>query len=162
MPPALEKNLQFAHQIHEWQNIFFIEALEIFNALPKLRTMDEKKAYNERLNEIFRMILRNPEFAFNFWDLVNESHTSHIEGLIESFNKGFIFHFTLEEELKKLSFDQIRSRIPGDRIEEVEKIKRGVMAIKNGVELSYNFNRKMVDLSVYSYSYIKWLNQPML
>jgi len=162
MPPALEKNIQFAHQLREWQNIFFMEALEIFNALPKLRTMDEKKAYNERLNEIFRMILRNPEFAFNFWDLVHEAHTSHVDGLIESLNKGFIFHFSLEEELKKLTFDQIRHRIPGDRIEEVEKIKRNVQAIKNGIDRSYDVNKRMVDLAVYLYSYIKWLNQPML
>ncbi|MFH0701478.1 MAG: hypothetical protein V2A62_03500 [Candidatus Woesearchaeota archaeon] len=162
VPPAMDQNLQFARVINEWQNLFFQEAVEIFNALPKLRMQEEKIAYNERLNEIFRMILRNKEFAFNFWDLVHEAHVSHVDGLIESLNKGFIFHFTLEEELQKLSFEQIRHRISGSRIEEVEKIKRNVMAINNGVQRAYNFNRKMVDLSVYLYSYIKWLSQPML
>ena len=85
-----------------------------------------------------------------------------MDGLIESLNKGFIFHFTLEEELQKRSFEQIKHRIPGNRLEEVEKIKRKVMAINNGVQRAYNFNRRMVDLAVYLYSYIKWLSQPMI
>jgi hypothetical protein len=162
VPPALTKNLEFARTIREWQNIFFQEAVEIFNALPKLRTQEEKVRYNERLNEIFRMILRNQDFNFNFWDIINEAHTSHIQGLIESLNRGFIFHFTLEEELQKLSFEQIRHRIPGSRIEEVEKIKRNVVAINNGVQKAYDFNKRMVDLAVYLYSYIKWLSHPPL
>ncbi len=162
VPPAMDQNLQFARVINEWQNLFFQETVEIFNALPKLRMQEEKIAYNERLNEIFRMILRNKEFAFNFWDLVHEAHVSHVDGLIESLNKGFIFHFTLEEELQKRSFEQIKHRIPGNRLEEVEKIKRKVMAINNGVQRAYNFNRRMVDLAVYLYSYIKWLSQPMI
>lgn len=161
MPSALDKNIQFADGICEWQNHFIKEAVEVFNALPKLRTREEKLAYNEKLNEFFRTILRNKEFTFNFVGMVNEVHTSHINGLIESINKGFLFHYTLEEELKKVNFDFIKGRIPKDKLDEVEAIKKNVTAIRNGVERAYEVNMRMITLAVVLYSYVKWLSNLM-
>ncbi|MBI4983485.1 hypothetical protein HZC32_02475 [Candidatus Woesearchaeota archaeon] len=162
MPSALDKNIQFAKEIAAWQEGFIKEAVQVFDALPRVSTPEEKIAFNNKFNEFFQMILRTQEFTFSFWDVVHEAHVSHINGLLESLNKGFLFHYTLEEELKKLEFEQIRRRIPAERLEEVEKIRKNVMAIKTGINRSYQVNKRMVDLAVYLYSYIKWLSHPPL
>jgi len=126
--------------------------------LPKIRTTEDKVHYNNKLNDLFKTVLRNKEFTFNYVDVVNEMHTSHIAGLVESLNKGFFFHYTLEEELRKLEFEAIKHRIPREKLDEVEAIRKKVMAIKNGIDCAYACNLRMVHLAVVLYSYIKWLN----
>jgi hypothetical protein len=162
MPPALDKNLLFVKDLAVIKGHFIKEAVQIFNALPKLRTQEDKILFNNKLNDLFRTVLRNKEFTFNYVDVVNEMHTSHVAGLIESLNKGFFFHYTLEEELKKVEFEAIKSRIPRDKLDEVEAIRKKVLAIKNGVDCAYACNLRMVHLAVVLYSYVKWLNSGSL
>lgn len=162
MPPALDTNLQFVKELAVIKGNFLREATQVFNALPKLRTQDDKIVFNNKLNELFKVVLRNKEFTFNYVDVINEMHTSHIAGLVESLNKGFFFHYTLEEELKKVEFEAIKGRIPHEKLDEVEAIRKKVLAIKNGVDCAYACNLRMVHLAVVLYSYVKWLNSGSL
>jgi hypothetical protein len=162
MPPALDVNLGFMKELAMIKNSFIQEGTQVFNALPKLRTQDDKIIFNNKLNSLFKAILRNKEFTFNYVDVINEMHTSHIAGLVESLHKGFFFHYTLEEELKKLEFEAIKGRIPREKLDEVEAIRKKVAAIKSGVDVAYACNLRMVHLAVVLYSYIKWLNSGSL
>ncbi len=157
MPPALNKNIQFGTEMLGWQSTMIREAASVFNMLPRLRTTEEKIVYNAKLNEIFQKVLRNQEFVFNFTDIVHEAHVELMKGLLESMNKGFLFHCTLEEELRKASFDEIKRRIPQAKLDEAEVIKRNIMVIKNAIDRAYELNQRMVSLAVVLYSCMKWV-----
>lgn len=157
MPPALDKNIQFGTEMLGWQSTMIRDAASVFNMLPRLRTTEEKIVYNAKLNELFQRVLRNQEFVFNFTDIVHEAHVELMKGLLESMNKGFLFHYTLEEELRKASFDEIKRRIPQVKLDEAETIKRNMLAIKNAIDRAYELNQRMVSLAVVLYSCMKWV-----
>jgi len=112
--------------------------------------------------ETVKEILRNKEFGFQDEDIISEAQISHIVGLNESLASGFLFHFTLEEELKKVDFETIKPRISQNRLQEDAVIRENVFKIRRGVERAYDINMRMVNLALVMYSYVKWLTSSSL
>ncbi len=161
IPLPLQNSLLYVYDISNWQKQFLTEITPLLNSLNKLRANEDKIRANEKLKEIFRKILRNDDFGFKFIDIINEGQVAQIQGLIESIDKGFLFHYTLEEELKKISFADIKRRIPANHLEEAETIRHNVLLIQKGVERAYQVNMRMVNMSIILFSYIKWLTAPI-
>jgi len=160
IPESLEKNINYAKRILEWQELFISQITTVLNNVPLAKNESEKRFYNERLNSIFEKLLRNKvSFVFNFQDIINEAQLTHIKDLSEGMINGFLFHIKLEEHLKKHDFDTIKKRIPNEEIEKVNAIHKKIISIKGGVERAYDHNMRMVTLSVILYSYIKWLKK---
>lgn len=158
IPAPLIANLAYLERLNEWKEQFMHEFPMILNTIPKLRTQQEKVAFNQELNNVFEKILRNTEFCFNFEDIINEAHTEHLHSINEAMNNGFMFHFTLEEEMKKLKFDAIRQRIPPLELAKIDNLSLSLMNIKDGIDRIYELNMKKVNLAVILYSYVKWVN----
>ncbi len=160
LPDPLFNNLVFLKNTFDWQNEFIKESSIVLNALPRLRSKDEKINYNNRLNAIFLKILRNPEFGFNFYDIINEKQIFEINGLIESMAKGYFFHITLEEELKKNDFAHIKTRIPQDDLQAVQSIEQDLAVIMKGIRRAYDANMRIVNCALVFYAYVKWMMNP--
>src|SRR3989344_948820 len=108
MPEALKTNLSYVNEIRPWQDVFVLEAVTTFNSIPHLRTPEEKTACNQKVNSLFQKVLRHSQFSFNFSDIVHEAQLFQIQGLQESMARGFLFHISLEEELKKVHYEVIK------------------------------------------------------
>ena len=65
----------------------------------------------------------------------------------------------MEEELKKLNFDRIRLRIAPEKLQEAEGIHEQIKVIRKGTERAYETNKRLVELSVILYAYVKWAMQ---
>ena len=161
MVEPLTINLKFAGQVFQSQDSLVANLTGLLNNIPKLRTMDEKMGVNNKLKEVFYFLLRNQDFCFNYLDVVNEAQLNHIADLMESLNKGYLFHFSLEDELKKRSFDSLKGSLPIEKVQEAEDIAMNVLLIKKGVERAYNFNWSIINMSVIIYSFIKWFNSSL-
>ncbi len=160
MPAALTNNLHYTQEISEWQNGAFIpDTVALLNIIPRLRTKEEKVGHNTRLNTPFQKILRNTDFAFRSNDIVNEGHVTAIQGLSESMNKGFFFHFSLEEELRKVDFNSLKLRLPAAKITEAEEIRGDIQILQKGIERAYDVNMRMVNKALVLYAAVKWMNQ---
>ena len=158
MVEPLKANLEFAGQMFQNQDSLVANLTGMLNSIPKLKTMDEKMGVNNQLKQVFYFLLRNKDFCFNYVDVVSEAQLNHIMDLMESLNKGYLFHFSLEDELKKRSFDSLKSSLSVDKLQEAEGIAMNVLLIKKGVERAYNFNWSIINMSVIIYSFIKWFN----
>ena len=158
MVEPLRVNLEFAGQMFQNQDSLVANLTGMLNSIPKLKTMDEKMGVNNQLKQVFYFLLRNKDFCFNYVDVVSEAQLNHIADLMESLNKGYLFHFSLEDELKKRSFESLKSSLPIARVQEAEGIAMNVLLIKKGVERAYNFNWSIINMSVIIYSFIKWFN----
>jgi len=160
IPASLLTNINYAKSIFIWQDELVQEFAPLFNTLPTLksRSYEEKVACNQKLNEIFEKLLRNNVMAFNYTDLINEAHTSRMNDLAESMEKGFFFHVHLEEELKKLDFETLKRRIPNDKLAIVQSVKQKIERIKKGVDAAYDVNIRMMNWALTIYAYIKWMN----
>ncbi|MBU0470935.1 MAG: hypothetical protein ABIG52_01255 [Nanoarchaeota archaeon] len=157
IPAALQNNLAYLQQIQNWQSTSSIEIAKLFNQIPKLRTAEEKIQANEEIKKLFRFLLRNPNFNFYAQDIVHEGPAAQIKGLMESLEKGFFFHVSLDEEYKKVSFEMIKKRIPWAELQEVAEVEKNVRQIKKGIDAAYEANMRMVNFAVILYSYVKWL-----
>ncbi len=157
MPEALNHNLTYVNEILPWQDVFVLEAVTTFNSIPHLRTPEEKIACNQKVNSFFQKVLRNSQFSFNFSDIVNEAQLSQILGLQESMARGFLFHISLEEELKKVHYEVLKARLPEDMVRQVEHLRGNIEIIKKGVERAYNVNLRMIQWALIMYAYVKWL-----
>ncbi|MBI4147530.1 hypothetical protein HY494_02665 [Candidatus Woesearchaeota archaeon] len=155
---ALESNLAYLQQIQVWQATSASGMTTLLNQIPKLRIQEEKIRVNDEIKGLFQFLLRNQGFVFHAPDMVNEGPVAQVNGLVESMQKGFFFHSTLEEEYKKVDFATIKRRIPAEELKRVGEIEQNIIKIKKGADTAYNANMRMVNLSVILYSYVKWLS----
>ena len=162
LPGPLQINLNYINEMLAWQEQFINIFVAVFNKIPYLKSKEEKVFYNGQVSDLFEKILRNKEFGFQDEDIISEAQISHIVGLNESLASGFLFHFTLEEELKKVDFETIKPRISQNRLQEDAVIRENVFKIRRGVERAYDINMRMVNLALVMYSYVKWLTSSSL
>lgn len=159
MPPALKKNLEYCREIFQWQEFFLTGITRVLNKIPTLKTREEQVEHNEKISALFEKILRNKEFNFNFWDVVNEAQLSRINNLVESMEQGFVFPVKLEEHLKQLNFNDLKNRIPEEELEKVQRITLNIKEIQKGVQRAYENNMRMINMSLVLYAYIRALKQ---
>lgn len=157
--PNLTSSLAYVQEMKDWQGSRLIpEVTTILNAIPKLRTEEEKLAYNGQLNQVFARLLRNQSFSFNFWDIVNEAQLSGIRDLAAGVARGYLFHISLEEEIQKINFENIKARIPKEKVALNQEIENDLKTICKGVERAYDVNMRMVNLALVLYSLVKGVN----
>ncbi len=161
IPQNLLENIRFADELVSFRGEFITKATQLLNQIPQLRSQDQKLAVNNQVSQLFEKILRNKEFSFNYMDVVNEAQMVNLAGLCEGLPKGYFFHITLEEELKKSSFDRIKERIQADKLKKADEIEKRIKLIKKGVDRAYDVNMRMVGCAVHLYSYVKWVNTRM-
>jgi len=156
MPQPLFGNLRFLEEISLWQEQGINEFVVVLNTIPRCRTQDEKKACDARLSALFEKILRNNILVFRSHDIINEAQLAHINGLQEGMTKGYLFHISLEDELKKRSFEVLKQGLPAPEIERNEQLQIYVTSIKRAVERAYQANFRMVQWATLWYAYVKW------
>ena len=156
MPLPLFSNLRFLEEISSWQEQGINEFVVVLNTIPRCRTQEEKKACDARLSTLFEKILRNNVLVFRSHDIINEAQVAHINGLQEGMAKGYLFHVSLEDELKKQSFEVLKQRLPSSEVERNEQLQTYVTAINRGVERAYQANFRMVQWATMWYAYVKW------
>lgn len=158
LPAPLHNNIAYMDAVISWQHNFFLVVVPALNTLGRAQSKAEKASSFQQLNPFFEKILRNnQDIRFNSGDIINEACLNHSTGLNESMSKGFLFHVSLEEELKKLSYEELQKRIPVAKLQEIEHIRANIEVINKGVERAYAVNMRMVQLAVVLYSYVKWL-----
>lgn len=158
LPLHLQNNLMFLQEFQIWQNEATLDVVSLLNRVPQLRSMEEKVKANEEIKKVFGFLLRNPEFFFQYQDVVNEGQVSTINGLQEGMEKGFFFHVTLEEATKKMEYDAIKRRIPAEELQSVGEVERNIELVKEGIDVAYKANMRVVNLAVVLYAYVKWLS----
>lgn len=153
----LQKNLHVAEAMQGWQQEAFIpDFTAILNQLPRLRTPAEKQQGNDALKLFFRRLLRTDDFRFAASDIIHEAQVTRMNDLDESLHKGFFFHVSLEEELKKMNFERIKLRISPPKLQEAENLHQQIKTIRRGVERAYEGNKRVMELAVLFYAYVKW------
>ena len=160
LPSPLQQNITYFQSIIPWQQQYIQSLVPVLNGIPRATAMEDKKKWNAFLNIFFEKVLRTEQFAFNSQDILHEGPLAQIVGLSESMGRGFFFHVSLEEELKKVSYDVIKRRIPAENVQVVEDIREGIENIRRGIERGYHSNMRLVNWAVIMYSYVKWLSNP--
>lgn len=158
IPSNMKANLEYANQVNNSTAQFVTDAVSLLNSIPHLRTMDEKRAGNEKAKVMFGMLLRTPDCAsFRSSDIIHDGHLQHIRDLHRSLGQGYLFHVTLEEELRHVTFEKIRYRLSSERLAQAAEVAKSVERILHGVEAAYALNMGMIEWATVLYSYIKWL-----
>ncbi len=158
VPAPLANNIQYLKEVISMQAQLINDSAPLLNSIPSLNSREEKAKADAALSGFFEKMLRNKEFFFRHQDIIYEAQTSIVSALEESMSKGYFFHVTLEEEMRKADFASIKPRIPEENLMEAEGIRQKLLRIKHGVDTAYNANMKMVTCAVLLYSCIKWAN----
>jgi hypothetical protein len=156
IPGLLNANICYAREMLDWQDTFINDLTAVLPLIPCLSTIDERKIADRQINALFEKILRSKEFSFSHQDIVHEGVVQSVEGLKEGLAKGYLFHVTLEEELKKTHFDEMKHRIPKQNLDESEQMLEMTAEVAKGVKAAYEVNMRMANSAVTLYSFIKW------
>lgn len=159
LPQPMKTNILYADDISHWRGQLVFDLTETLNAIPKLTKKEDMVAHNDKLNGIFKQILRKDDMYFNSQGLVNEANIEHTDALVSSMENGFLFHILLEEEIKKIKFSIIRNRLPKSELDRFDRLKARILEIKRGVDRAYEHNMRMVQLAVIIYSFIRMVTQ---
>lgn len=157
MEAPLRNNLALASEIAQWQERCLADAVSVLNRISSRRSPQEREALNQELGLILSKLLRNDTFVFNAGGIVDEEHIKLASDLGESMSKGFLFHFTVEDELRKRSFEQVKYRLAPEKLAAFEGVASKVREIKAGVDRAYAVNMRFVEWSLVLYAYARWL-----
>lgn len=157
IPPALRNNQAYVSEIMAGQDQFPAQITALFNKIPQLRGQEEKVACNTQVNQVFQKVLRHNQFGFHYSDIIHEGQVAQLTGLDEGMSKGFFFHISLEDELKKIDYNTLKSKLPEEKVAEVERLRENIVLIRKGVERAYQANMRMVNTALVLYAYVKWL-----
>jgi len=152
----LQKSKAYVDDLRAWHNGCLPALVTLLNSIRQLRTQEEKVRVNDELNMIFVRLLGTDRFVFSH-PVVNEGHVIRTNDLAESMGKGVLFRVTLEEEIKKMPWDQIQLRIPKEHLQEAEELRQRILQIKKGIDCAYNCNMRTIALSILLYTYVKWV-----
>ncbi len=162
IPTPLVANLAYSWEMAQWHDELVKEFTQILNVLPRLRTQEDKMAANSRVNALFEKLLRNSDFSFRFGDIVHEGQVTMLQGLLESISRGYFFHYTLEEELKKIDFSELKRRLPAHHVSSAQAITHNIEQVQNSVDKAYMLNFRMIELATVMYAFIKAVNNGMM
>ncbi len=156
LPEALKRQITFSRRILEWQEVFPPQAAELLNAIPHLKSYEEKKVYNDKIDTFFERILRSKNFTFNANEIINEGHVASMATLSDSMKQGFFFHVKLDEYLKKQSYSSISKRLAQEEVARVDAIEKKINSVRDAVDKAYEINMRMIEWALLFYAYIKW------
>lgn len=153
----LARNLEYAKEMLSLQQGIVSGVAAVLNSIPFLRTAAEKSEANAALSRYFELILRSKDLSFNYHEMISEGHVLLVKDLVESFANGYVFHYTLEDEIRKANFEAIKHRIPAHLLQESCDVAASIARVKEGVDRAYDVNMRMVSQSLVLFSFIKWL-----
>lgn len=153
----LRNNLAFAGEIAQWQEPSLGNIAATLNRFSSHRNRQERAALDQELGLHLSNLLRSDAFAFNAAGIVDEEHIKLASDLGESMSRGFLFHFTVEDELRKRTFSQIQYRISPEKLARIEAIAAKVREVRAGVDRAYAVNMHLLEWSLVLYAYARWL-----
>ncbi|MBS3164324.1 hypothetical protein J4439_02745 [Candidatus Woesearchaeota archaeon] len=156
LPAPLEGNLSYLEQVGLWQEGAVPRIVGLLNSIPRLAGQEQALAL-QKMDALFKELLRCDALAFNAQGICGEEQTALASALRESFSTGFIFHVSVEETLKRLTFAQVRQRLPPESLSSFDTTIYRVEEICKGVERAYEANMRLVRWALVLYAYTKWL-----
>ena len=158
VPIALMNNIAFTRAILTWQESALDEILAILNSIPHIQTDEQRKIINDGLSAVYGKLLRNDQrFGMHYIDIIGEQQMSRMSNLIESMEQGFLFHISLENQLKRTHFTDIIEHVPKDAFIKIESIYSQIEIVKRGVDAAHACNIRMVEWALVLYSFMKWM-----
>lgn len=158
LPERLHNNIAFSRTIADWQEQAMVIATSVLNTLPTLQTDEQRQRCNQQINEFFKK-LNCADLRFDSSTLINEGHVETITSLNKTMTEGFLFHFSLEEHLKKKTFADIKHRIAPGTLAQTEALHNLITDIKRGIDEAYQCNMRLIEWAVIFYAYIRWTLQ---
>jgi hypothetical protein len=149
-------NLNYAKQMFTWQFASIPHMTILINKIPSFRSAEDKRQFNKEITPVFETILRNEKFVLLFFDMIHEAQIERIKGIVQAMEEGNFFHFGIQEHLNRMTFAEMRNRLPAEEITMVDSIAAKIPQIKEGVYAAYEMNMKMIEYALHFYSYIKW------
>lgn len=158
VPVPLRANIEYTKEIFKTQELFVAQINVFLNKQNSFKNEEEKKVYNDKINQIFEKLLRNnEEFKLKHDDIIYEAQLGRVAALAKGMKEGFFFHVDIEEHLKGEDFSELSKRIPAEEIEKVNLLTKKIETIANGVERAYENNMRMINFALLLYAYIKWI-----
>lgn len=152
----LNVNIDYAKKIFSWQDSSVCQMALLINRTPSLRTREDKQAFNREISPLFETVLRNEKFVMLFFDMIHEAQIERMKGIAQAMEEGNFFHFGIQDHLRRMTFSEMRNRLPREELGMVDSIASKIPVIKEGVETAYNLNHRMIGFAVQFYSFIKW------
>lgn len=169
---AIEGNIKYTEDIAQWIKDNSSEIVELLNKIPFDKTNQERVVRNNEISQVFKKMLRNNNFSFDHDDLVDESHVSKIKNLSESLKEGFLFRTQIQDFIKKNSlycdiykidiekFNRCTSSGLSEKsLNEVDEILKILEESTKGINVAFQSNMKVVNLSIYLLAFVRWFSQ---
>jgi len=150
---SLKFSLQYAHEVKQGKEQFYTNTASCMNTIYATTDPQQKFLQSKHLSSFVEKVLRHEEFYFNADGLVDEGSVEAIKSLHESIGTGFLFQRTMEDELKKRTFEHIRLRLLSEQITLSESIRADVGMIRKSIQTMYDHNLHMIELAITVYGF---------
>ncbi len=143
-PALLSTKDAFMVLLSKQQNIP-IRMQVLFNKIREDPSKTTKMAVGR---EVFQLLcdIAGTADGINAMVKLNEAHVNHSQDMAKRFSEGYIYHWTLEEEIKHIPFGQIFSKLPEMDKELFYQMAKLLEELANTAKAVYSLNWKHIVL----------------
>ncbi|MBI4441485.1 hypothetical protein HY639_04920 [Candidatus Woesearchaeota archaeon] len=143
--PALAVNKEAFTQLMAKQANLPIRMQVLFQELREHNTRETKIRVGQG---VFALLceMAGAKDSINAQAKINEAHVTHSKELAERFAQGYIYHWSLEEEIKHIPFNQIFTKFPEDEKELYYQLTKLLDELTKTTNAIYSMNWKHVAL----------------
>lgn len=143
--PALKNNREAFRLLMSKQDNLPIRMQVLFQDAREAGTSDAKRRLGGNVFQILCELAGSKD-GINSLSKINEGHVNHSKELSQRFTEGYIYHWSLEEEIKHIPFDAIFTKVPEMEKELFFALAKLLDELAKTTNAVYNLNWKHIAL----------------
>jgi hypothetical protein len=146
LPGPLKLNIGELKKVESLQHAVPVAVKDLINAARNANSPEELQKIPKDSFKLMCAIANDENGELKPDQRINESHRSHIKDISERFKTGYIYHWSIEDELKKIPFQDIFSRLEKEQQDRFHKLAKDLDKLNESVDVAYQLNWRQISL----------------
>lgn len=144
IPNAYSSNLDELRRLKGSQESIIAQVFMLVDDVAEASTHEKLRTIGMKGYSILCKIAGNDQGEMYPEDKINESHKTHIEDMSSRFSNGYIFKWTLENELNKNTVRVILDKLSSEQTMHFDETCSDLDRIRDAVLLMYDLNHRQI------------------
>lgn len=155
MPKPYASNLDEIRKLKDSQESVIAQVFMLVDDVAEATNQERLRTIGRQGYAILCKIAGNPDGELHPEDRINEAHKTHIEDMASRFSNGYIFKWTLENELNKNTVRVVLDKLNSEQTMHFDEACADLERIKDAVLLMYDMNHRQILLIKRIYSLLQ-------
>ncbi|MFC1753878.1 hypothetical protein ACFL96_10905 [Thermoproteota archaeon] len=146
IPKHLQKNVDELRKLMSFQHAVPVGVKQLIDAARNAKSPEELSQIPPQGFKLMCTAANDDKGVLCPDERINESHQSHMKDISERFKTGYVYHWSIEDELQKVPFAEIFSRLDTGQQDQFNTLSSLLDELNKAIDTTYNLNWKQIGM----------------